>query len=134
MMQIRHACTVCYERGKNINSRALSPHSARVRNSLLNMTPPSFDLGLTQTGEEETAGECSPDTRVGNNLAAQFEMVANEEVVQDTPDRQLEPATNGKEETAGVCSPDTRLGNNLAAQFEEVANEKGVQEPARNGK
>ena len=60
------------------------------------MEVPSFDLGFTLTQPEKTTGACTPDTRVATNLVKDFDMVANPDVVLDTPVRQQQASPIGK--------------------------------------
>ncbi|XP_021319882.1 uncharacterized protein LOC8057879 isoform X4 [Sorghum bicolor] len=78
--------------------------------SIGGIDPPSFDLGLSQLDNNNTLGELTPANLVQGNLEAQFDTVADQAVVPETPpDQQGVANTETMMNSASFSSPHSIL-------------------------
>ncbi|XP_044947222.1 uncharacterized protein LOC123396319 [Hordeum vulgare subsp. vulgare] len=75
-------------------------------------------MGFSQLEDGNNTPVCNKNTRVGANLSAQFDMVADKTVVPDTPDRQQQPAqADFPETTPTSISPHSLLQETSALRI-----------------
>lgn len=95
-----------------------TPTAGRVYNDLVELETPTFNMGFSQLEDGNNIPVCNKNTRVGANLSAQFDMVADKTVVPDTPDRQQQPAqADFPETTPTSISPHSLLQETSALRI-----------------
>ncbi|XP_044434940.1 uncharacterized protein [Triticum aestivum] len=117
-LKIRNPHSIRYEYGAIAQQSANTPTTHRTFNSLVNLETPTFNIGLSQFEHDNSISVRNQIPRVSANLSTEFNMVADTDVVPDTPDRQQQAAqTDFPVQTPTSISPHSLLQEMSAARI-----------------